>query len=163
MNERIGCLRGKSGSLPNCIVLWQFFFVFVGWINLIYYEVDKQDLAEQWGERGVCMRVQLLAILWTVAHQAPLSLGFSSLEYWSGLPCPPPGDLPHPGIRFASPALQVDFLPSEPPGTPRRKGIYSPIFLLLVNLSFWVPEMISTFKYFLKAMEHCSKKWCSKE
>ena len=39
--------------------------------------------------------------LWTVAHQAPLSMGFSSQEYWSGLPCPPPGDLPDPGIELA--------------------------------------------------------------
>ena len=43
-------------------------------------------------------RVCLFAIPWTVAHQAPLSMGFSRQEYWSGLPCPPPGDLPDPGI-----------------------------------------------------------------
>jgi len=50
--------------------------------------------------------------------QAPLSMGFSRQEYWSGLPCPPPGDLPHPGIESRSPTLQVDSLPSEPPGKP---------------------------------------------
>ena len=44
---------------------------------------------------------------------------FSRQEYWSGLPCPPPGDLPNPGIKPKSPALQVDSLPSEPPGKPR--------------------------------------------
>ena len=44
-------------------------------------------------------RVRLSATLWTVAHQAPLSMGFSRQEYWSGLPCPPPGDLPDPGIE----------------------------------------------------------------
>ena len=38
-------------------------------------------------------------ILWTVAHQAPLSMGFTRQEYWSGLPCPPPGDVPYPGIK----------------------------------------------------------------
>ena len=43
-------------------------------------------------------------------------MGFSRQEYWSGLPCPPPGDLPHPGIEPASPALQVDSLPSDLPG-----------------------------------------------
>ena len=59
---------------------------------------------------------QLSATLWTVARQAPLSMGFSWQEYWSGLPCPPPGDLPHPGIKPRSPALQADSLPSEPPG-----------------------------------------------
>ena len=53
---------------------------------------------------------------WTVAHQAPLSMGFSRQEYWSGVPFSPPGDLLDPGIKPTSPALQVDSLPSEPPG-----------------------------------------------
>ena len=53
---------------------------------------------------------------WTVARQAPLSMGFSRQEYWSGLPFPSPGDLPGPGIEPRSPALQADTLPSEPPG-----------------------------------------------
>ena len=107
-------------------------------------------------------RVQLFVTWWTVAHQAPLSMGFSRQEYWSGLPCPPPGDLPNPGIKFSSPhcrwipyhlnhrgsprilewvampssrgssqprdqiqfsALQVDSLPSEPPGKPKNTGV----------------------------------------
>ena len=46
----------------------------------------------------------------------PLSMGFSGQEYWSGLPCPSPGDLPDPGIKRGSPTLQADSLPSEPPG-----------------------------------------------
>ena len=50
-----------------------------------------------------------------VAHQAPLSMGFSRQEYWSGLSCLPLGDLPNPGIEPRSPALQTDSLPSEPP------------------------------------------------
>ena len=57
-------------------------------------------------------RVQLFATPWTVAHQAPLSMGFSRQEYWSGLPCPPPGDLPNPGIESESliaPALTGGF------------------------------------------------------
>ena len=53
---------------------------------------------------------------WTVALQVPLSMGFSKQEYWGGLPCPSPGDLPDPGIEPRSPALQADSLPSEPPG-----------------------------------------------
>ena len=56
------------------------------------------------------------AILWSVAHQAPLSMGFYRQEYWSGLPFPSPGDLPDPGIEPRSPALQADTLTSEPPG-----------------------------------------------
>ena len=54
-----------------------------------------------------------LAIPWTIAHQAPLSMGFSRQEYWSGLPFPSPGDLPNPGIEPGSPALQADDLPTE--------------------------------------------------
>ena len=47
---------------------------------------------------------------WVVAHQAPLSIGFSRQEYWSGLPFPPPGNLPDPGIEPASPALTGGFI-----------------------------------------------------
>ena len=57
-------------------------------------------------------------ILWTVAHQAPLSMGFPSQEYWSGLPFPSPGDLPQPGTELSSPALQAGSLLSEPPEKP---------------------------------------------
>ena len=60
--------------------------------------------------------VQLFATPWTVAQQAPPSMGFSRQEYWSGLPFPSPGDLPDPGIEPRSPTLQADSLPSEPPG-----------------------------------------------
>ena len=62
---------------------------------------------------SVLSRVQLFATPWTVAHQAPLSVGFPRQEYWSGLPFPPPGDLPA-GIKPGSPALQADTLPSKP-------------------------------------------------
>ena len=59
-----------------------------------------------------------LATPWTVARQAPLSMGFSRQEYWSGLPFPSPGDLPDPGIEPWSPALQADNLPTELWGKP---------------------------------------------
>ena len=49
------------------------------------------------------------AIPWTVAPQAPLSMEFSRQEYWSGFPCPPPGDLPKPGVKPLSPALAGGF------------------------------------------------------
>ena len=52
---------------------------------------------------------------WTVARQAPLSMGFPRQEYWSGLPFPSPGDLSHPGIEPASPALVGEFFTTEPP------------------------------------------------
>ena len=72
--------------------------------------------------------VQLFVTLWTVAHQAPLSMGFSRQEYWSGLPWPLPGDLSDPGVEPAplmSPALAdvfffFFFLPLVPPGKPRQ-------------------------------------------
>ena len=60
--------------------------------------------------------VQLFATPWMVAYQALRSMGFSSQEYWSGLPFPFPGDLPDPGIEPESPALKTDSLPFEPPG-----------------------------------------------
>ena len=62
--------------------------------------------------------VQLFETPWTIAHQVPLSMEFSRQEYWSRLPCPPPGDLPEPVIEPGSPALQADSLPTEPPGKP---------------------------------------------
>ena len=56
--------------------------------------------------------------LWTVAHQAPLSMGFPRQEYWNVLPFPSPGDLPDPGIKPESPALAGRFFTSEPSGKP---------------------------------------------
>ncbi|CAI9165670.1 unnamed protein product [Rangifer tarandus platyrhynchus] len=60
--------------------------------------------------------VWLFVTPWTVACQAPLFMGFSRQEHWSGLPFPPPGDLPGPGIKPGCPTLQADALHSEPPG-----------------------------------------------
>ena len=70
---------------------------------------------------GECMLnrfscVEHFMTLWTVACQAPLSMEFSRQEYWSGLPCPPLGDLSDPGIKPQSPTLQAHSLLSEPPG-----------------------------------------------
>ena len=52
-------------------------------------------------------------------------MGFSRQENWSGLPCPPPGNFPNPGIEARSPAMQADSLPSEPPGKPKNTGVAS--------------------------------------
>ena len=71
--------------------------------------------------------VRLFVTPWTVAHQAPPSMGFSGQEYWSGLPFPSPGDLPDPGIEPRSPALQADALTSEPPGKPPIFAIAKPL------------------------------------
>ena len=70
----------------------------------------------------VCMRarslsdVRLFGTPWTAARQAPLSMGFSRQEYWSGLPFPPPGDLPNSEIEPESPVLAGGFFTTEPPG-----------------------------------------------
>ena len=69
---------------------------------------------------------------WTVAHQAPLPMGFSGQEYWSGLPIPSPGDLPNPGIQLGSPALQADSLPAEPSGS-LISGLHSLILICLIG------------------------------
>ena len=61
-------------------------------------------------------RIWLFVTPWTVAYQAPPSMGFPKQEYWSGLPFSSPGDLPSQGIEPGSPALQAHALPSEPPG-----------------------------------------------
>ena len=64
-----------------------------------------------------------LPVPWTVTHQAPLSMGFPRQEYYSGLPCPSPGDLSNPGTELeslVSPALQADSLLTEPPGKPAK-------------------------------------------
>ena len=71
---------------------------------------------------------------WTVACQAPLFMEFPRQEYWSGLPFSTPGDLPDPGIEpvsLVSPALQVDSLPDEPPGKPRK-------YTEEAKLAFWL-------------------------
>ena len=62
--------------------------------------------------------IRLCVTLWTVAHQAPLSIEFSRQGYWNGLPCLPPGDLPNSGIKPKSPALQADSLPLSHQGSP---------------------------------------------
>ena len=75
-------------------------------------------------------RVRLFVTPWTVAYQAPPSMGFSRQEYWSGLPFPSPGDLPNPGIEPGFPTLEADALTSEPPG--------KPLCILYDNLNiFW--------------------------
>ena len=83
----------------------------------------------------VCVRARaqscvVFATPWTAARQAPLSVGFSRQEYWSGLPFPSPGDLPRPGTEPGSPALQADYQLSHQGGP-----IYALLLLLLLLLS----------------------------
>ena len=82
-------------------------------------------------------RCKLFATLWTAAHQAPLSMRFSRQGHQSGLPFPSPGDLPNPGIKSGSPALQADYLPTELQGKPlMTDGFYQMLFLHLLIHSY---------------------------
>ena len=95
---------------------------------------------------------------WTVAHQAPLIMGFSRQEDWTGLPCPPPGDLPNPGIDPRSLALQMDSLPSEPLGKPKNTGVGSPSpfqgIFLIQELNLGLLHYVGGFFFFLPAELH---------
>ena len=87
---------------------------------------------------------------WTVACQAPLSMGFSRQDYWSGLPCPPPEDLPHPGIEPASITSLLDWqegsLPLAPPGKP-YVFIYCSPFKVITKLD--LPVVYNIFLYLI--------------
>ena len=111
-------LRGREmGKVPA-------FRVNLGSESQLYYLLVKVKVTS-------LSHVRLFATPWTIAHQAPLSMGFSGQEYWSGLPFPSPGDLPDPGIEPGSPALQADALSSEPPGKP--KSLLKEILYTLVS------------------------------
>ena len=84
------------------------------WIMLKKMKETKLHHSNVKVKAKLLSRVRLFVTLWTVAHQTPPSMGCFRQEYWSGLPSP--GDLPDPAIEPGSPALQVDALPSEPPG-----------------------------------------------
>ena len=88
----------------------------VNFLTIYFITLKKWDDPER--ERESLHRVWLFATPWTVAYQAPPSMGSFRQEYWSGLPFPFPGDLSDPGIKPRSPSLQADTLLSEPPGKP---------------------------------------------
>ena len=74
---------------------------------------------------------------WTAARQAPLSMGFPRQEYWSGLPCPPPGDLLSSGIESRSPALQADSVGTQPPGKIPYIYIYIHTYTYVLIYDIW--------------------------
>ena len=94
--------------------------------TLNYYVVVVQSLSRAW----------FFATLWTVACQAPLSMWFFREEYWSGLPFPPSGDLPNPGIGPPSPALAGGFFTAEPPGKPKILRTWFNIDIHIVKSNF---------------------------
>ena len=92
-----------------------------------------------------------LVTLWTIAHQAPLSMEFSRQEYWSGLSCPPPGDLPHPGMESTSLMLllwQAGSLPLVPPGKPNiRLNLYYLFLQFTLGLTYLFSILTFFFYY----------------
>ena len=76
---------------------------------------------------------------WTVAHQAPLSMGFSRQEYWSESSFPPPGEFSDAGIEPGSPALQVDSLPSKLTGKPLKEDRYIKMFQKMIE---WTSQSV---------------------
>ena len=82
---------------------------------------------------------------WTVTARLLCPWGFSRQEYWSGLPCLPPGDLPNPGIEPRSPTVQTDSLPAEPEGKPKNTGVGS---LSLLQGNFPTQELNQGFLHF---------------
>ena len=101
------------------------------------------DLFHMEWHLAVLSCVWLLVTPWTVAHQPPLSMEFSRQEYWSRLPFPPPGDLPHLGIEPVPPALAGGFFTTEPPGKPsdlwlHRLKYSAPENIITLELCLWV-------------------------
>ena len=105
---------GKNTGM-GCHSLLQWIFLTQGSNPFLFsfFWIKANTIASQSEVAQSCLT---LCDPWTVAHQAPPSMGFSRQEYWSGLPFPSPGDLPNPGIESRFPALQADALTSEPPG-----------------------------------------------
>ena len=100
---------------------------------------------------GKCYSLSCGLTLWTGAHRAPLSMGFSRQESWSGLPCPSPVDLPNPGIEPKSPTLQADSLPTELPGKPENTGVGS---LSLLQGNFAAQKLNQPLLHWRREPEH---------
>ena len=109
---------------------------------IILFEVCAQSLSQ----------VRLFATLWTLAHQAPLSMGFSRKEHWSMLPCSPSENLPDPGIEPvspASPALAGGFFTTEPPEKLKPHDPKPMIILDIINLFCWKDLLLIFTRLFL--------------
>ena len=111
--RHVRILLGLEGSIYERAVSVAFRVLFC---KSVLRVLSAQSLQSCWTLCPPCM----------VTRQAPLSMGFLRQEYWSGLPCPPPGDLLDPGLEPRSPALQADSLPTEPPRNP--KSIFQPLY-----------------------------------
>ena len=124
-----------SASAPLTSLHWNGSSVRAGFLPVFFTLVSTgpRTVPPTWCSINVCVCaqslscVQHLVAIWTTAHQVPLSLEFSRQEYWSGLPFPSPGDLPHPGMEPTSPApsaLAGGFFTTVPPGKPQKVGYF---------------------------------------
>ena len=129
--------------------------------SIIYFLLGNSYIKHEFPMCCVLSRsspVRHFATLWTVAHQAPLSMGFSRQEYWNGLPCPPPVDLPNPGIEpesLLSPALAGGFFTTSATWEAQEILISDMNFLWYsLNLSlyfcFWLIQAIVNVTTFCK-------------
>ena len=117
------CGKGMEGSCETVVAtrgpLW-----------VSFYRSGRRENSEAPESPCVCVcaqslrRVRLFVIPWTVAHQAPLTMRFSRPDYWSGVPCPPPGDRPNARIEPTSPALQACSLPLSYQGSPQNDNTH---------------------------------------
>ena len=105
---------GRGGSLGYLRGVFR--SILCPWFNILTEQVSHVCVLSLFQS---CL---LFVTLCAVACKTPLTVGFSRQEYWNGLPCPSPGDLPNPGIETWSPKLQADSLPSELPGRPNVDG-----------------------------------------
>ena len=121
------CLHSPSPAL-TCRTHLEFWMFWAKDLELLPITVDQSQGTPNHSDafsarpclcaKSLC-HVQLFVTPWTVTLQVHLSMGFSRQEYWSGLPCPPPGDLPNPRIKPTSLALAGKFFTTAPPGKPR--------------------------------------------
>ena len=116
-------LRTPENITVTCrrALIKKFFFKSQDSFSLLKITEDLKELLLMWVPCVLShfSSVQLCATLWTKAHQTPLFMGFSRQEYWSGLPCPPPGDLPDPRTELTSlmsPALAGGFFTTSATG-----------------------------------------------
>ena len=115
----------EPGGLPSLARYWDA----GGWCT----GTTQRDGMGREGGVGLRMGGHMYSCVpWTVVHQAPPSMGFSRLGYWIGLPFPPPGDLPDPGIKLTPPALQSDSLPLSHQGSPHI-CVYTCVYVVVVQ------------------------------
>ena len=120
--------------------------------HAVVHGLAESDTTEWLNDNHVCVSCSVVSDSLRphglyIARQAPLSMGFSRQEYWSGLPVSSPGDLPDPGMEPGSSTLQADSLPSEPPDDKNRQGISELPFPKFQILFYHVCSFLFTLSY----------------